>query len=92
MRTRALDERRGRRASRRSPDLGLDSLPAAVPFFWSDQFGLRIQLVGNARAAAAVEIDGHESEFVARYWSTEGRLVAALAANRPRKSRRSVLS
>ena len=65
--------------------LGLDSLPAAVPFFWSDQFGLRIQLVGNARAAAAVEIDGHESEFVARYWSTEGRLVAALAANRPRE-------
>jgi 3-phenylpropionate/trans-cinnamate dioxygenase ferredoxin reductase component len=65
--------------------LGLDPLPAAAPFFWSDQFGLRIQLVGDARAAAAVEIDGHDSEFVARYWSTDGRLVAALAANRPRE-------
>jgi 3-phenylpropionate/trans-cinnamate dioxygenase ferredoxin reductase component len=65
--------------------LGLAPLPAEAPFFWSDQFGLRIQLVGDARAAAAVEIDGHESEFVARYWSTDGRLVAALAANRPRE-------
>ena len=65
--------------------LGLDPLPTPAPFFWSDQFGLRIQLVGDARAAAAVEIDGHDSEFVARYWSTDGRLVAALAANRPRE-------
>jgi 3-phenylpropionate/trans-cinnamate dioxygenase ferredoxin reductase component len=66
--------------------LGLDPLPPAAPFFWSDQFGLRIQLVGDARAAALVEIDGHDdSEFVARYRSTDGRLVAALAANRPRE-------
>jgi 3-phenylpropionate/trans-cinnamate dioxygenase ferredoxin reductase component len=65
--------------------LGLDPLPAEAPFFWSDQFGLRIQLVGDAPAATAVEIDGRDSEFVARYWSTDGRLVAALAANRPRE-------
>jgi 3-phenylpropionate/trans-cinnamate dioxygenase ferredoxin reductase subunit len=64
--------------------LGLDPLPAQAPFFWSDQFGLRIQLVGDTRPAAAVEIDGHDSEFVARYCSADGRLVAALAANRPR--------
>jgi 3-phenylpropionate/trans-cinnamate dioxygenase ferredoxin reductase subunit len=65
--------------------LGLDPLPTPAPFFWSDQFGLRIQLVGDARAAAAVELDGHDSEFVARYRSTDGQLVAALAANRPRE-------
>lgn len=65
--------------------LGLDPLPTPAPFFWSDQFGLRIQLVGDAHAAAAVEINGYDSEFVARYWSTDGRLVAALAANRPRE-------
>jgi 3-phenylpropionate/trans-cinnamate dioxygenase ferredoxin reductase subunit len=64
--------------------LGLDPLPNPAPFFWSDQFGLRIQLVGDTRAAAAVEIDGRDSEFVARYLSTDGRLVAALAANQPR--------
>lgn len=63
--------------------LGLEPLPTPAPFFWSDQFGLRIQLVGDTRAAIAVEIDGHDSEFVARYRSAEGELVAALAANRP---------
>ena len=65
--------------------LGLDPLPAAAPFFWTDQFGLRIQLVGDTRAAGAVEMEGDDSEFVARFWSTDGRLVAALAANRPRE-------
>ena len=65
--------------------LGLDPLPAAAPFFWTDQFGLRIQLVGDTRAAGAVEIEGDDSEFVARFSSTDGRLVAALAANRPRE-------
>lgn len=27
--------------------MGLDALPPPAPFFWSDQFGLRIQLVGS---------------------------------------------
>ena len=62
--------------------LGLDPLPLPAPFFWSDQFGLRIQLVGDTRTAAAVELDGDESEFVARYRAADGGLVAALAANR----------
>ncbi|HEY6835365.1 MAG TPA: FAD-dependent oxidoreductase [Gaiellaceae bacterium] len=73
----------GEAAARRI--LGLDPLPTPAPFFWSDQFGLRIQLVGDARGAAALEVDGHDSEFVARYRSSDGRLVAALAANRPRE-------
>jgi 3-phenylpropionate/trans-cinnamate dioxygenase ferredoxin reductase component len=63
--------------------LGLEPLPAPAPFFWSDQFGLRIQLLGDTRAADAVEIEGDESQFVARYHAADGRLVAALAANRP---------
>jgi 3-phenylpropionate/trans-cinnamate dioxygenase ferredoxin reductase subunit len=62
--------------------LGLDPLPPPAPFFWSDQFGLRIQLVGATRAADVVELEGDESEFVARYRDADGRLVAALAANR----------
>jgi 3-phenylpropionate/trans-cinnamate dioxygenase ferredoxin reductase component len=63
--------------------LGLEPLPAPAPFFWSDQFGLRIQLVGDPRAAEAVEIEGDDSNFVARYHASDGRLVAGLAANRP---------
>jgi 3-phenylpropionate/trans-cinnamate dioxygenase ferredoxin reductase subunit len=63
--------------------LGLPSLPAQPAFFWSDQFGLRLQLVGHPTPAAAVELEGGEEGFVARYEDGEGRLVAALGANRP---------
>jgi 3-phenylpropionate/trans-cinnamate dioxygenase ferredoxin reductase component len=62
--------------------LGLDPLPAQPPFFWSDQFGLRLQLVGDTRAAARVECEGSDDSFTARYVDDEGRLVAVLAANR----------
>jgi 3-phenylpropionate/trans-cinnamate dioxygenase ferredoxin reductase subunit len=63
--------------------LGRPRRPAPPPFFWSDQFGLRLQLVGRANATDAVELDGGEESFLARYHDTEGRLVAALGANRP---------
>lgn len=62
--------------------LGLEPLPAQAPFFWSDQFGLRLQLVGDTRPATAVECQGSDDSFTARYVDREGRLVAALAANR----------
>ena len=62
--------------------LGLEPLPLQPPFFWSDQFGLRLQLVGDPRPATAVELDGSEESFAARYLAADGRLVAALAANR----------
>jgi 3-phenylpropionate/trans-cinnamate dioxygenase ferredoxin reductase component len=63
--------------------LGLERLPSQPPFFWSDQFGLRLQLVGNPLTASAVELEGSEESFVARYRERGGRLVAALAVNRP---------
>ena len=56
-----------------------------LPYFWSDQFGLRLQHVGHAEAPAAIEIDGGADEFTARYLDEDGRLLAALAANRPRE-------
>jgi 3-phenylpropionate/trans-cinnamate dioxygenase ferredoxin reductase component len=62
--------------------LGLEPLPVRPPFFWSDQFGLRLQLVGDTRAAVTVEREGSDESFTARYLTREGRLVAALAANR----------
>jgi NADPH-dependent 2,4-dienoyl-CoA reductase/sulfur reductase-like enzyme len=63
--------------------LGLRPLPPQPPFFWSDQFGLRIQLVGDPREARLVQLDGTGDRFVARYRTAAGRLVAVLAANRP---------
>ncbi len=63
--------------------LGLEPLPEQPPFFWSDQFGLRLQLVGKPAGADRVEVEGGEDEFVARYFGENGGLIAALAANRP---------
>jgi 3-phenylpropionate/trans-cinnamate dioxygenase ferredoxin reductase component len=63
--------------------IGLDALPVPPPFFWSDQFGLRIQLVGTPTRAATIELAGNEADFVVRYLGHDGRLVGGLAANRP---------
>jgi NADPH-dependent 2,4-dienoyl-CoA reductase/sulfur reductase-like enzyme len=52
------------------------------PYFWSDQFGLRLQHVGHAGRWAAVELEGGGDSFVARYLDVDGRTLAALAANR----------
>ena len=63
--------------------LELDPLPRQPPFFWSDQFGLRLQLVGDTTHADDVEVEGSQDSFVARYRAAGGKLVAALASNRP---------
>ena len=63
--------------------LGLPAPPEQPAFFWSDQFGLRLQLVGRADATALVELDGGDEDFLARYVDADGRVVAVLGANRP---------
>ena len=56
-----------------------------LPYFWSDQFGLRLQHVGHAEAWAAVELDGNDESFTARYVDHGGQPLAVLLANRPRE-------
>ncbi|MER6716015.1 FAD-dependent oxidoreductase [Streptomyces sp. NPDC000877] len=63
----------------------------AVPYFWSDQYGARIQFAGRRRGGDTVRIaegelsDGAPSEggFLARY-ERDGRTTAVLAVDRPR--------
>jgi 3-phenylpropionate/trans-cinnamate dioxygenase ferredoxin reductase component len=56
-----------------------------VPYFWSDQFGLRLQHVGHAEEWDRVELDDGQDSFSARYLARDGRLLAGLLANRPRE-------
>jgi 3-phenylpropionate/trans-cinnamate dioxygenase ferredoxin reductase component len=63
--------------------LGRDEPHDDPPYFWSDQLGLRLQHVGHGEGWARVEIDGDGASFGARYLGRDGRLVAALLANRP---------
>jgi 3-phenylpropionate/trans-cinnamate dioxygenase ferredoxin reductase subunit len=75
--------RQGTRAARVM--LGLDPGPAPVTSFWTDQYGLRIQYIGQGRLADSIEIDGDldSRNFTAIFYTT-GRAVAALLVDRPR--------
>ena len=60
---------------------------APIPYFWSDQFGIRFQVLGNPGGTDDVEIvDGsfEEGKFVALF-GRAGRLRAAMAIGRPRR-------
>ncbi|MGZ4332667.1 MAG: NAD(P)/FAD-dependent oxidoreductase [Gaiellaceae bacterium] len=55
-----------------------------APYFWSDQFDLRLQHVGHADDWHAVVLEGDDDAFTARYVDRTGRLLAALAVNQAR--------
>jgi len=65
---------------------GDSALPfSPVPYFWSDQFGLKIQFVGETVPGDEVSlIEGsfEEERFLVAY-GRAGRLVAALGIRRP---------
>ena len=74
--------RQGARAARVM--LGLDPGPAPRTSFWTDQYGLRIQYVGQSRGADSIEIDGDpETRNFSATFSRAGRAVAALLVDRP---------
>jgi 3-phenylpropionate/trans-cinnamate dioxygenase ferredoxin reductase subunit len=63
--------------------LGREPRPIGPSFFWSDQFDLRLQLLGAPQNSVGVELQGGEERFTARYRDAGGRLIAALAVNQP---------
>jgi 3-phenylpropionate/trans-cinnamate dioxygenase ferredoxin reductase subunit len=65
--------------------LGLHPGPTPVSSFWTDQYGLRIQYVGDARLGESIEFDGDPNgrDFSAIF-TRDGRAVAALLVDRPR--------
>lgn len=65
-----------------------DELPVhdPVPYFWSDQFGRKIQYVGHHGPEDTVVIRGEGTEKWAAAWlGCDGRLTAHLSVNRPRQ-------
>ncbi len=65
--------------------LQLEPARRRMSSFWTDQYGIRIQTLGDTRSGEAVEIDGDpgEREFTAVV-SRDGRPVGGLIAGRPR--------
>ncbi|MEW2570363.1 FAD/NAD(P)-binding oxidoreductase [Streptomyces sp. NPDC047070] len=70
--------------------LGEDRPYSPVPYFWTDQLGVRIQVYGLPAPGATVRIaEGavEEGRFVARYLDGEGRPIAVLGWNMPKQAR-----
>jgi NADPH-dependent 2,4-dienoyl-CoA reductase/sulfur reductase-like enzyme len=66
--------------------LGRTPAAPAAPYFWSDQYGARLQFAGHRPAGDAVEIldgDPADRRFVAGY-RRHGELVAVFAMNQPK--------
>ncbi|MBD0324527.1 MAG: NAD(P)/FAD-dependent oxidoreductase, partial [Aldersonia sp.] len=60
--------------------------PARPPYFWSDQYGSRIQFAGIARPGDEITIEAgscDDRSFLAAY-RREGHLVAVLGVDQPR--------
>jgi 3-phenylpropionate/trans-cinnamate dioxygenase ferredoxin reductase subunit len=72
----------GQAAAVASAILGNPGRFVSTPYFWSDQFGLRLQMVGTTAGWSNVEIDGDSSSFRARYADPDGKPVAVMLANR----------
>ena len=64
---------------------GLERPYAEVPWFWSDQYDLKLQIAGVPNGYDRTELDGDPltESFALRYYSGAG-LVAVTAVNRPR--------
>ncbi len=63
--------------------LGLPAAPPEPHYVWSDQFGLRLQVVGSPHPDDRFELEGDADSFAVRYLDQDGATRAALLANRP---------
>jgi len=72
----------GQAAAVASTIIGAPRPYTGTPYFWSDQFGLRLQMVGTTAGWSHVELDGDAASFRARYVDAAGKPVAVLLGNR----------
>jgi NADPH-dependent 2,4-dienoyl-CoA reductase/sulfur reductase-like enzyme len=57
-----------------------------VPYFWSDQFGHRIEYVGHHAPSDAMTIDdGYENGWTVEWTDSDGRLTAALGVDQSKR-------
>jgi NADPH-dependent 2,4-dienoyl-CoA reductase/sulfur reductase-like enzyme len=64
--------------------VGVERPDHSPPFFWSDQFGWRLQMVGESGAHLRAELSDDEGDgFLVRYTDPGGPLRGGLAVNRP---------
>jgi 3-phenylpropionate/trans-cinnamate dioxygenase ferredoxin reductase component len=60
---------------------------APVPYFWSEQFGVRIQAYGHTGGDTRLELTEQDTSGFAGLYLDADRIVGAVAWNRPRAAR-----
>lgn len=55
---------------------------ASVPYFWSDQFGLKIQVLGRPRATDTVHVSSDDGTKFLAYYSRDGVLTGVVGGGR----------
>lgn len=63
--------------------LGLPPTASQPSYVWSDQFGLRLQIVGTPGPDDVLELDGDEDSYAVRHLDGAGSITAGVFANRP---------
>jgi 3-phenylpropionate/trans-cinnamate dioxygenase ferredoxin reductase subunit len=67
---------------------GQPSTDDSVPYFWSDQYDVKLQMFGRPEPTDDVVLRGDPVSRSATFlWLRDGRLVAAASMNRPREVR-----
>ncbi|GAC67774.1 NAD(P)/FAD-dependent oxidoreductase [Gordonia soli] len=61
---------------------GGDPMTANVPYFWSDQFGLKIQMLGDPRPTDTVHIVDDDGRKFLAYYSRDGILTGVIGAGK----------
>ncbi len=85
---RALEQRAPSGRGGRQDDSGSASTDDSVPYFWSDQYDVKLQLFGRPEPTDEVVTRGDPASRSATFlWLRQGRLVAAASMNRPREVR-----
>jgi hypothetical protein len=54
-----------------------------LAYFWTDQFGRRLQVVGRVGPQLTAEVAQADGRFVARYRTAQGRLAGVALLDRP---------
>lgn len=62
--------------------VGGDAVTASVPYFWSDQFDLKIQVLGSPRADDDLHIASDDGKKFLAYYSRDGYLTAVIGAGK----------
>lgn len=60
--------------------LDTDGVGAAVPYFWSDQYGLKIQMLGSPRPDDEVDVVEDDGRKFLAFYSRDGRITAVIGA------------